>query len=405
MKGIQGIPALQLETLNKLIVKAPKAPSNFFSSKFAAVNYPSDTIKWEIEYNSGGMTPFVAPGSIAPTIGLDGVSEGSARAAYWKEKMYFDEEFLNNLRKPGTTAEYDTAERKLAKGTLKLRYRCERRREWMVAQMCTQGSLKYQINGGAKFNISYGVPETHFVTLDASRSWKDGASRNPVEDIFDMKQILSVDAGIGEIEYAIMNSNLLKILILDSKIQNLLAKSQFGEGDLFSNPGPVIAKLLGLGKITVYDELYEVQSYLVVTPGSTTIYVEDATDFEVGGIARFVNMKTNNIWEDQVITAVDPVAGTITVDAQPTKAFVGGRDKVVMRKKFIQDNEFVFFNTALDNDKIAEFMQAPYGMDRRWGFFADTKPEWDPEGVWLRVQDKGLPVMYHPDAVGKLTVF
>lgn len=404
MKGIQGIPALQLETLNKLISKLDKVPSNFFTSLFSSVQYPSDTIKWELEYASGGMTPFVAPGSIAPTVGLDGVSQAEARAAYWKEKMYFDEEFLNNLREPGTTATYATAERKLAKGAKKLQYRCQRRREWMTSQMITQGSLSYTSQGGVKFSVSYGIPTTHVVTLDpTTRNWATGTSRNPIEDIFDAKRVLSVDAGVQP-EYCLMNSELLKVLILDSKIQALLEKSAYGNGDLFSNPGPVLASLLGVGKLTVYDELYEVQAYLTTTPGSATIYVDDSSDFEVGGTLRFINTVLYNVWEDQTITAVDATAGTVTVDAQPSLTFVGGRDKVVMRKKFIADNEFIMFATKSAGEPIAEFMEAPYGMDRRWGFFADTKPEWDPEGVWLRVQDKGLPVMYHPDTIFKLIV-
>jgi hypothetical protein len=404
MKGIQGIPALQLETLNKLISKFDKVPSNFFSNLFSSVQYPSDTIKWETEYTSGGMTPFVAPGSIAPAIGIDGVGQCEARAAYWKEKMYFDEEFLNNLREPGTTATYATAERKLAKGAKKLQYRCQRRREWMLSQMITQGTLAYNVNGGAKFTVSYGVPSTHQVTLDpTTRSWVDGTSRNPVEDIFDGKTVMSTDAGVKP-DYCLLNSELLKVLILDSKIQALLEKSAFGNGDLFSNPGPVLASLLGVGKLTVYDELYEVQSYLTTTPGSTTIYLEETTDFAVGGIARFVNTITANTWEDETITAVDPVAGTITVAAQPSATFVGGRDKVIMRKKFILDNEFHMIATKAAGEPVAEFMEAPYGLDRRWGFFADTHLEWDPEGIWLRVQDKGLPVFYHPDTTYKLTV-
>lgn len=405
MKGIEGIPALHLETLNKLIQKLDKVPSNFFSNMFGSTQYPSDTIKWETEYNSGGMTPFVAPGSVAPTVGLDGIGQCEARAAYFKEKMFFDEEFLNNMREPGTLATYQTAERKLAKGTMKLQYRCQRRREWMLSRMITQGTLSYNVNGGAKFSVSYGVPATHFVTLDpTTRNWKTGTSRNPIEDIFDMKTTLSIDAGVQP-EYCMMNSILLKILMLDSGMQNLLKSSAFGNGDLFSNPGPVLAKLLGVGKLTVYDELYEVQSYLTVTTSSTTINVEDATDFEVGGTARFFNLTKFNFWEDQAITAVDPIASTITVANTPTNTFVGGRDKVVMRKKFIQDNEFLMFSSTADGESIAEFMEAPYGTTRRWGFFADTEPEWDPEGVWLRVQDKGLPVCYHPDAIAKLTVF
>jgi hypothetical protein len=91
MKGSQGIPALQLVTLNKLISMFVRPPSNFFTNLFPSQQYDSDAIEWEIEYGSGGMTPFVAPGAVAPAIGIDGIGSGSAKAAFWKEKMYFDE--------------------------------------------------------------------------------------------------------------------------------------------------------------------------------------------------------------------------------------------------------------------------------------------------------------------------
>lgn len=404
MKGSQGIPALQLTVLNKLINAYVRPPANFFTNLFPTAKYDSDTIDWEIIYGSGGMTPFVAPGSVAPAIGTDGIGEASAKAAFWKEKMYFDEEFLNNLREPGTSATYMKAERQLSRGAQKLRFRCDRRREWMVAKMLLDGALSYTQQGGIKFTVSYGIPSSHLVTLDDDCNWKDGASKNPVRDIFDAKQVLLDDARVTA-NYAIMNSQMLRVLLFDEDIQALLKKSAFGDGDLFSRPAQVIGTLLGLGNLTVYDELYEVQAWLTTTVSGTTIYVDDVTDFEVGGKARFVNMTEFNSYEDEVITAVDKVNGTITVGAQPTATFVGGRDKVIMRKKFIQDNEFLLFSDTQDGTKVAEFMEAPYGNDRRWGFFADTKDEWDPEGIWLRVQDKGLPVLYYPDTTYKITAF
>jgi len=266
------------------------------------------------------------------------------------------------------------------------------------------GSLSYVQQGGIKFTVSYGVPTSHIVTLDDDRNWKDGASRDAVEDIFDAKQTLADDAMIVP-NHAVINSQMLKVLMFDSTIQALLTKSAFGNGDLFSRPAQVIGNLLGIGNLTLYDELYEVQAWLTTTVSSTTIYVDDASDFEVGGKARFFNMTLYNSYEDEVITAVDVANGTITVGAQPTATFVGGRDKVVMRKKFIPDNVFFLFSDSQDGNKVAEFMEAPYGNSRRWGFFADTKDEWDPEGVWLRVQDKGLPVLYYPDTTYKITAF
>lgn len=408
MKGSSGIPALQLETLNKLISNIDKTPSNFFGNLFSSVQYPSDAIKWEIEYASGGMTPFVAPGSVAPTVGIDGVSQGAAKAAYWKEKMYFDEEFLNNLREPGTSATYQSAERHLAKGVKKLRYRCERRREWMMAQAMVNGSLSYTVPGGAKVSISYGRPTTHAVTLAGNYRWNVGAgsTANPISDIFTAKNVLSTDAGV-QANYAIMNTEMLRVLIMNSGIQALLEKSAFGNGDLFSNPQQVVGSLLGLGNITIYDELYEVQAGIsaAVAIGANTVTVDDASDFEVGGVLRFVNMSRYNTWEDRTITSVVVSTGVITVSAVTTAAYVAGRDKVIMRKKFILDNQLLLFSDTADGSKVAEFMEAPYGMGRHWGFFADSEPEWDPEGVWLRVQDKGLPVIYRPDTTYLITAY
>ena len=228
MKGSQGIPSLKLETLNKLISKLDKAPSMFFSNMFPTVQYDSDTIRWEIEYGSAGMTPFVAPGSVAPAVGVDGTGEASAKAAFYKEKMYFDEEFLNNMREPGSWATYQAAERKLARGTRKLDYRIQRRREWMMSQMFVEGSFTYIQKGGTKFVVNYGIPASHKITLTGNDCWDvTHADSNPVEDIYEAKRILADDAGVSN-PIAMCNSELLKLLMFKTEIQDLLSKSAFG---------------------------------------------------------------------------------------------------------------------------------------------------------------------------------
>lgn len=405
-KGKSGIPALELEVLNKLIDKMPTPPNLFFSNMFGSTQYESDTIRWEIEYGSAGMTPFVAPGSVAPAVGHDGIGEASARAAFYKEKMYFDEEFLNNLREPGSWATYQTAERKLARGAQKLDMRLSRRREWMMCKMFVDGTLTYIQKGGTKFSVSYGVPTAHRVTLTGNNIWGTGSTRNPVRDIFDAKLALQTDAGVTA-NFAICNSATLRLLMFDSTVQALLQKSTFGNGDLFANPGMVLGTILGVGTLIIYDEMYEVPAWLTaaVTGSSTTVVsVDDASDFEAGGTLRFHDMSVYNTYEDETISSVDAQAGTVTVSSAPTLSFLAGEDRVTMRKKFIADNKFCLLATNVDGAPVAEFMEAPYGLGRRWGRFADTKMEWDPEEMWLRVQDKGLPVLYNPDTTYVLTV-
>ena len=320
-KGIDGIPSLHLITMNKLISKLPKAPSMFFSNLFPTSKADSDTIMWEIEYGSSGMTPFVAPGSIAPAISTDGIGQASAKAAFYKEKMYFDEEFLNNIRQVGTFQTFQTAQRKLAKGPQKLNHRLDRRREWMMAKMLLDGSLTYTQKGGTKFTVSYGIPTSHKVTLATDYKWGTGSSRNPVKDIFTGKQVLRDDAGVNA-EYCICNTELLKVLLFDSNIQALLAKSAFGDGDLFKNPAAVLGTLLGVGTLMVYDEFYEVPATITsaVTADSTTdIYVYDASDFEVGGTLRFHDWSSAALssYEDETITAVNVESGYVTVQSAP----------------------------------------------------------------------------------------
>lgn len=406
-KGSAGVPVLQLETLNKLISKLDKSPTLYFANMFPQSRYPSDSIKWEVEYGSAGLTPFVAPGSVAPKIGLDGVGEGSAKAAYMKEAMFFDEVFLNNIREPGTYETYQTAERHLAKGLRKLRNRLDRRMEWMMSHAILNGGFTYTAVGGTKIDVSYGVPETHQVTLAATRHWNDGATKNILEDVLIAKQILADDAGVVP-DHTMCNSVLLRLLMLDSSIQDLLKKSAFGNGDLFSNPAGVIGTLLGVGPLQVFDEFTETEQYLAsnVTAASTTVItVPDATDIEVGSTARFYDTSENNVWEDATVSAVDLPNSTFTISAVTAKSFKSGEDVVRFRKKILADNEFAMWSSRnADGEMIAEDMLAPFGLGRNYGAYVDTNEEFDPEGLTLRIQNKSLPVFYHPDCTFKYVV-
>lgn len=407
MKGSAGVPILQLETMNKLISKLEMSPMLFFANMFAGVQYPSDAIKWEVEYGSSGLTPFVAPGSVAPKIGLDGVGEGSAKAAYMKEAIFFDEVFLNNIREPGTYETYQRAERNLAKGLRKLRNRVDRRREWMMSHAILNGGFEYTAVGGTKIVVSYGVPDTHTVTLGSTRHWNDGASKNILEDVLEAKRILFDDAGVYP-ETTMCNSKLLQLLMLDSSIQELLKKSAFGNGDLFTNPAGVIGQLLGVGTLRVFDDFTEDEEYLVgnVTGASTTvIQLADSKDVQVGATARFYDTSENNVWEDAVVESVDIPNATFTIAAVTVKSFKAGEDMVRFRTKTLKDNEFVMMNSKnADGEAIAEDMLAPFGLNRNYGTYVDRNDEFDPEGMILRIQHKSLPVIYHPDCTFKYIV-
>ena len=407
MKGSAGVPVLQLETMNKLISKLDPNPNLYFANKFTSVRYPSDAIKWDIEYGSAGLTPFVAPGSVAPKIGLDGFGEGNAKAAYMKEAIHFDEVFLNNIRQPGTYETYQTAERSLAKGLRKLRNRMDRRKEWMMAHAILNGGFSYEQKGGTKIAVSYGQPETHHITLAGNYKWDSAhADMDIIGDVLEGARVLKDDAGVVA-DYAMLNSSLLNLLVSDSVVRDLLKKSAFGNGDLFSNPNEVLGALLNI-KLKTYDEFTETQQFIAsaVTGASTTVItVPDATDIEVGATARFYDVSEPNVWEDATVLSVDLAASTFTITAVTVKSFKAHEDMVRFRTKIVADSDFIMMSeTNADGEAIAEDMLAPFGLGRNYGVFVDSKELWDPDSLVLRIQNKSLPVVYHPDCQYKLTV-
>ena len=407
MKGSAGIPELQLVTLNKLVSKMPAAPNLTFTNMFSEIKAPSDAIEWEVEYGSAGMTPFVAPGAVAPKIGRDGIGNGSAKVAYMKEAGFLDESVLNNLRQVGTDRAHETGQRQVARLVQKLRSRMDRRREWMTAKAVLDGGFSYLEKGGTRITVNYGIPATHLVTLGAAYKWVGGASRNILDDVLTGNQVLADDAGI-KAKYCTLNSTLLKTLMLDSTIQALLAKSAFGDGDLFKNPAGVIGTLLSVGPLQVFDDFHEIDIVLTAaaTAGDTAIYVTYAEDVAVGAKVRFYDDTKPNTWEDKVVSAVDSSAGTITLSVALVGSYALGKSSVRVREKIVKDNKFVMWSdTNADGMKIAETVLAPFGLGRNYGVVMDTKDEFDPEGTIVRIQNKSLPVVYHPDCSYVLTVF
>ncbi len=403
--GKADVPDLRLENLQTLITSFTSSPNLVLMQLFGETNAESDLIFWESMTGNRGITPFAAPGAPAQSVAPSGMAQHSAVAAYWKEKMYMDEVWLNNLRKPGTLDQYEAAQAKLAREIFAMRNRCDRRKEWMYAKMLTAGSISYLAPKGVKLSVDYGLPSANIVTLAAARKWSTGSQRNIVEDIMDAKLTLANDIG-ARIDYALCTTEILKLMIMDPSIQTLLQKSTFGNGDLFARPVAVLKALLDIDSLVVYDEQYQITGWLtaaVTASSTTTVYVDDATDFEVGGTLRFHDISAGT-YEDETISAVDPEAGTVTIVTAPSTSYKSIEDKVTMTKKFIPTDKFCMFASMVEGLKIAQFFNAPYGLNRSRGMAVDTHEEWDPDGLWLRVQNKGLPVLYNRDAIYVLTV-
>jgi len=412
-RGLGDISSLRLEVLQGFVTKYMRPPNLLMMNLFGSSNSPSSTVKWESQEGGRGMSPFKPPGAPTQLTAPFGLAQHSAEAAFWGDKMYFDEEFLNNLRKEGTEAEYLGAEQRLARELAGIVIRASRRKEWMFVKMLMAGSFTYKATGGVKISVDYDIPSDHSVTLATADKWQSGTNRDILNDIIDGKKKISDDTGMP-VTHAVFNSTVLKFMAQDPSIQTLLQKTTFGRGDLFegdvnkivgANP-KVIGGLLDIPNFVCYDERYEVRANLtaVVTADSTTtISVDDVTDFEVGDTLRFVDVSANT-WEEETISAVNVEAGTLTVSTAPATSYKAIQDYVTVRRAYLPDDKFLMFASQVDGQPIAEYKAAPFGLNRNWGQDTDRWEVKDPDGVFIRVQDKGLPVLYQRDAMYILDV-
>lgn len=404
--GINDISALRLTVLNKLVTKYMTPPNLILSQFFSAVNYESDNIEWESQIGSRGLTPFAAEDAESPAASIPGVGQNSAQAAFWKERTFFGSSFLNNIREPGTDRRYQNAARTLGNQVRNLSNRSFRREEWMRAQMLCNDGFTYKDKNGVYITLDYGIPDDNKESLATDYKWDAGTKRDIVQDIYNGKLVVS-NANAGVLNHAIFTSEVLKYLLFDDTIQTLLQKSSYGQGDLFANPTNVIGSLIGVPYMHLYDEAYQIRAWLTTAlaagAGSHTVYVDSTVDFEVGGTLTVLDVSAKTT-ETLTISAVNTNSGTLTATGTLASSYKATEDYVYMTKKFIPTNKFIMWADSVDGEPIAEFMKAPHELERRWGQQIDRWTVRDPDGIFVRVEDKGLPVLYHEDAVYQLTV-
>ena len=399
------IPALRLSTLTKLIERFTRSPKLLLMKLFGEDKWPSDEIEWEAQTGDRGMTPFSNEDVPAPRVVPTGVSGHKAKAAYWKEKMFFGSSFLNNIRKPGTRETFYSTKKFLAPQMRMLRNRCDRRKEWMICKMLTAGEFEYIDPNNKRVAVDYGIPIDHMQVLDADRKWDQDTSKM-VEDIMDAK-IYMENANSSELDFAMFPSEILKVMVVNKSVQTLLQKSAYGQGDLFARPLQVLGDLLNIKNMVLYNEMYQIRGWLTAAlpagAGPHTIFVDEATDFEP--LAKiFANSITGRTKESLTVTGVDPIAGTITATGTLTNSYKPQEDVITMTKKFLPLNKFCMFASEVEGQRIAEFMLSPFGMDRHYGRKLDRWEKKDPDGLFIRVENKGLPVLYFEDSIFVYTV-
>lgn len=384
-------------TLIAVASRLPQPPSMGFSRYFPVIKLPGDNFTWEYALGSAGMSPVVAPGSPAPIIGKDGSASGSASVAYWKEKMFLDETTANNTRRIGTL-EYETAQRQIAEMITKLMWRSKRRQEWFAARALLDSKLVYTMENGHTVSVDFGRPVNNRKVLAGNYRWGQSAAQ-PLKDILDLKEYMADMHGV-RITILKMNSKTLRLLADDPSLIELFKKSGYGDGGFLANPERELGKVLDI-TFELNDDFYDVPAEVTGVAG-TAITVDNARDFSVGGklFAELVDKE----FREEFRTIVSISGNVVTVDSAFT-TLRPGKDRVTMRKKYLLDGEVCALPSSFDGNSIGNYYLAPFGLPTpRYGMYVDSDMVWDPDGLYMRVQNKGLPVVRSPQAVFTLVV-
>jgi len=409
MAGIASsdIPQLRLSVLRGLFERFTAPPELFFVNKFGeGTDYGSDTIEWNSKVGARTLAGFMSPGGKTPIGRMTGVKAHSAKAAFWGEKMPFYEEFLNNLCSETNPYEKMNAEALLSRELEQLAWRIARRKEWMYGQMWCKGGFTYLQKGGKRLSVDYGIPEAHKLELTTDYKWGSGTKSAILKDIGRIKLLLK-NANGGAPAIALMTSEVVEAIRNDVNLMQILRKDEYGDGRFITATIEVLQGILGIGELIVYDEQYDIITDITgsITGGSTTTFaVRSTVDFEAGDVLRLENVETDE-WEEVPIASVQSTAGTLTLTEAPLQSYQAGRDFCFVTKKYLPTNQLTLICDKIENNPTAEFFNAPFGLKGGHGAQVTRHEMYEPDGVEVRVQNKGLPVLYNRDAVVQLKVF
>jgi len=275
----------------------------------------------------------------------------------------------------------------------------------MTCQAIFQGKISYLGPEGQVVEVDYGLPERQRFELAANEKWNyTGADPDvdPVRDIMELKLMLQNELG-EQFTKCYMTTELLHVLIQNDRILQLAEKQAFGDGSLFSQPTTVIQTLMGLPPIELYDEQYTVRSFVTsaIAGGATLSFtVEDSSGYEVGDSCWLRRVENDRLAaEDEVIIdTVNHATRTIAVTAEPAHSYRPGYDYLDCTKKFLETDRIHLLAPTIQNNPAFGGINAPYGHPRKYGISSDQWNETDPDGLWVRVQNHCLPVVYLPQA-------
>ena len=189
---------------------------------------PGMDTMWDIILKDGRLAPFISVDAESPLAEKKGLERGFSELAVIREKEMLKESDLLGLRLPGEAGEMTglvntqraTSEDKIRSTINRMTGRVWGRVEWMRWQALSVGSITYDDNK-VIFTVSFGLPGDHIVTLLTTDRWSDTTNSDPINDLNDWIELVTLDAGYVPTR-AYVGNNVPGYLVNNAKVRDVL---------------------------------------------------------------------------------------------------------------------------------------------------------------------------------------
>jgi hypothetical protein len=363
LNPLQDNPFLQVEFIQKvvtdIVIANPQytVVDNHIPSRDQDPNLGT-TIKWDVDvYDDGGMTPAVEINAESPILTGGGARQLQFSPPHFREKVMLDGTDILNLRELGTINQQRSMANLILKWTARLRRRLDNRRLWYKWQ-AVQSFTPITLEGvGTQQTADYSTVGFH---AGVATNW-DAVGPTIIDDVIDFISEFREAATIPSVLY--FGTDVLNALLTDATAAAGLGPLVQGQIEFGVNPNNIYNPLPGMEGIKSFFENLFAGIRFEYNPFGPAVTLKTVKAVTAGGptvlpvvgnyqLFRVLDPVTvvypNGTKTTTTITAITPLAGTVTVAAALTAP-----KGTIVRKRY----EF------LDYDKVVLFAEMPTGQE------------------------------------------
>lgn len=244
----------------------------------------TDSVDIDIKKGARRLAPYVRPVSQGVVVSRIGFKAYSYKPPYIKPKMVTTaQDFLKRGFGETIYSSNDSpmqrAEKQVGSDLMELNEQITRREEQQASQLLQTGKVTVNGEGYTDYEIDFGIPATHLVTLTGTDLWTNAAS-TPLQDLKTWKRLIAKDSGLVPTDI-IMGSSALDAFLAHASVTDALDTRRIDLGLIA--PESEVEGVIFYGRLKeVGCDLWSYEEYHYDQATNTDVPVVDANKVLMG---------------------------------------------------------------------------------------------------------------------------